>query len=145
LYRLANQLEGRPCEPFGSDLRVTVSATGLYTYPEVSVACAPLEFEDQHVDVLLNPRVLVEVLSPSTERHDRTFKLNQYQLLPSLAAILFIRQDQPFAEIFTRQADERWGFDSVHDMVGTVVIDCIECRLTMTQIYENVEFPSAEK
>jgi Uma2 family endonuclease len=84
-------------------------------------------------------------LSPSTERHDRTFKLNKYQRLPSLDAILLIRQDQPFVEVFTRQADERWGFDSVHDTAGTVAIDCVECRLTMAQIYENVEFPPVDK
>ena len=142
-HQLRNQLEGKPCEPFNSDLRVRVSATGLYTYPDVSVACAPLEFEDQAEDALLNPRVLVEVLSPTTQRHDYVFKFGHYRQIPSVAEILFVAQDVPYVERFVRVPGALWQFAAVEGLEGSVTIDCLACVLTMAQIYEGVEFPPA--
>ncbi len=142
---LGNQLDGKPCELYGSDMRVRVSATGLYTYPDVSVACAPQEFEDAEVDVLLNPRVLIEVLSPTTERRDRNFKFHHYQQIPSVSEIIFVTQDAPNVERYIRVPGALWQFDPVTELDGTVALDSIGCTLTMAQIYQDVEFPPAEQ
>lgn len=103
-WRLAAQLDGKSCQPFNSDLRVKVSATGLYTYPDVSVACDPV-FEDDHVDVLLNPKVIIEVLSPSTRRHDREWKFRHYQQSPRLRGSFSLRRMPPQSSTsFARKA-----------------------------------------
>lgn len=141
---LLNQLDDSPYEPFSSDMRVKVSATGFYTYPDVSVACAPQVYEDAEDDVLLNPRVLFEVLSPSTERRDRTFKFRHYQQIPSVSEIVFVTQDAPNVERFVRGSGALWQFDPVTEMDGKVTLDSIGCTLTMAQIYQGVEFPPAE-
>jgi len=93
--RLGNLLDGRPCETYPSDMRVLVSATGLYTYPDVSVACGEPEFLDGSLDVLLNPLLIVEVLSPSTESYDRGAKFALYQRLPSLQEYVLVSQNAP--------------------------------------------------
>jgi Uma2 family endonuclease len=89
---LGNQLSGRPCETYQSDMRVKVSETGMYTYPDVVVACGTPAFEDAYVDTLLNPTVIIEVLSPSTEAYDRGEKFAHYRRLPSLREYLLIAQ-----------------------------------------------------
>jgi Uma2 family endonuclease len=85
LGELRQQLKGNPCEAYASDMRVKVSATGLYTYPDVVVVCREPEFEDDYIDTLLNPTLLVEILSQSTERYDRIAKSSYYKTLGSLA------------------------------------------------------------
>ena len=87
---LGNQLKGRPCETYQSDMRVKVSDTGLYTYPDVVVACGELAFEDDEVDTLLNPTLLIEVLSESTESYDRGKKFGYYRTIQSLAEYLLV-------------------------------------------------------
>ena len=79
LRDIGNQLEDRPCEAYPSDMRVSIEATGLYTYPDVSVVCGEPRFEDREVDTLLNPTVIIEILSPTTEAYDRGFKFRQYR------------------------------------------------------------------
>jgi Uma2 family endonuclease len=87
---LHDQLRNSPCEVFGSDLRVKVSRTGLYTYPDVTIACADLEFEDERVDTLLNPRVIFEILSDSTEAYVRGKKFHHYRQIPSLMEYVLV-------------------------------------------------------
>lgn len=82
--QFGNALEGRFCEPFSSDLRVKVSANGLYTYPDLTIVCGPVDLEDELADVLLNPTLIIEVLSPGTERYDRGKKFDLYRELDSL-------------------------------------------------------------
>jgi Uma2 family endonuclease len=140
-YRLRAQLEGKPCEPFNSDLRVKVSATGLYTYPDVSVACAPLEFEDKELDTLVNPRVICEVLSPTTKRRDHTFKFRNYRRIASMTEIVFVAQDAPIVEHFIRQPGKLWAFDLLEGLEAMLLLESIDCRLSLAQIYQDVEFP----
>ena len=102
------QLKGGPCRVVTSDLRVKVSATGLYTYPDVIIICDKPQFEDAHVDTLLNPRVVVEVISASTEQYYRGEKFEHYQQVPSLKEYILVAQDRPFMERFVRQADGTW-------------------------------------
>ncbi len=92
-YLLVGQLKGRSCEVYNSDMRVKVSATGLYTYPDLVVVCGKPRFDDDQEDTLLNPTVIIEVLSKSTEAYDRSEKFAQYRALELMADYLLIAQD----------------------------------------------------
>ena len=96
------QLRGRPCRVFANDLRVRVQASGLYTYPDVLALCGERRFEDAHRDTLLNPTLIGEVLSPSTEAYDRGKQFGHYRRLESLIDYLLIAQDEVRVEHYTR-------------------------------------------
>ena len=118
LALLHAQFRGRSCEVFNSDMRVRVSATGFYTYPDVSALCGEPEFEDAEVDVLLNPTVLVEVLSRPTEAYDRGGKFDQYRKIPTLQEYVLFEQDRALAEHYLRTgaAGDRWGLTVVRGL-----------------------------
>ena len=101
------QVKGAPCRTYSSDMRVRVSSTGLYTYPDVTVVCGEPEYLDDRGDVLLNPTVIVEVLLPSTEAYDRGEKSEHYRRLPSLTYYIVIAQDRRWVEHYARQGDHQ--------------------------------------
>lgn len=136
---LGVQLKDRPCRIFSSDLRVKVSRTGLYTYPDVGVVCDEPQFEDEHDDTLLNPRLIVEVLSASTESYDRGKKFAHYRTLESLAEYLLVSQDQPRIEQFTRQPTGDWLLHEVLQPDAVVHVRSIECELQLAEVYANVK------
>lgn len=138
---LGAQLRRKPCEPFFGDMRVKVSPTGLYTYPDVVVVCGEPQLEDQHFDTLLNPKVIIEVLSESTEQYDRGDKFAHYQTLDSLTDYLLVAQNQPFIEHFQRQADGSWRYSSVQGLEAEMNIATIGCVLPLAEVYERVAFP----
>jgi len=140
---LRPQLRGRPCEAYVSDMRVKVSPTGLYTYPDIAVVCGEILLDDAHNDTLLNPVVLIEVLSPSTEAYDRGEKFAHYRRLASLQEYVLIAQDKVRVEHFKRQGDQ-WVLTEISDIEGVLRLPAIECQVTLKDIYERVEFPSAE-
>lgn len=141
-YReISSQLRGRPCEAYISDMRVKVSPTGLYTYPDIAVACGEILLEDAHNDTLLTPTVLIEVLSPSTEAYDRGKKFAHYRLLESLQEYVLIAQDKIRVEHFRRQ-DVQWVLTEISDSAGIVDLASIECHVALRDIYDKVEFPS---
>ncbi|MDQ2809137.1 MAG: Uma2 family endonuclease, partial [Chloroflexota bacterium] len=123
---LVTQLRGQPCEVYGSDLRVKVRAHGMYTYPDVTVVCGEPQLEDAHVDTLLNPTLIIEVLSPSTERYDRGAKFEYYRALPSLQEYLLIAQDQMLVEHFVR-AGEDWRLIVTRDPTAVLSLPAIGC------------------
>jgi Uma2 family endonuclease len=139
---LRQQLKGRACEVYTSDLRVQVSATGLYTYPDVVVVCGEPRFEDPHLDTLLNPTVIIEVLSPTTEPYDRGRKFEQYRTLESLREYLLVSQDHPLVEQFLRQEADAWLFTEVSGLDQTVSLPSIECQVALAEIYHKVTFPT---
>ena len=138
---LRAQLRGRPCEAYISDMRVKVSQTGLYSYPDVAVACGELQFEDVHGDTLLNPLVIVEVLSESTEAYDRGGKFAHFRRLPSLTDYLLVAQDKMCVEQYVRQG-EQWLLTELSDAKGAVQLESIGCKLSLEEIYARVELPS---
>lgn len=139
---LGNQLKGRPCETYPSDMRVKVSASGLYTYPDVAVVCGQPQFEDAQVDTLLNPTLVIEVLSESTEAYDRGEKFAQYRSIESLQEYVLISQDRCQVERLVRQPNGReWLYSEASDPAGSVPLAAIGCRLSLTEVYERVEFP----
>src|SRR3989442_7543846 len=105
---LSFQLKGRPCEVYPSNMRVKVSATGLYTYPDVVVVCGEPKFEDENVDTLINPTLIAEVLSDSTEAYDRGAKFGHYRKVDSLTEYLLVAQKEPRIEQYVRQAAGPW-------------------------------------
>jgi Uma2 family endonuclease len=132
------QLKGRSCEVFASDMRVQVKATGLYTYPDVVVVCGEPQFADAELDTLLNPTLVVEVLSASTESYDRGTKFAHYRTLPSLADYVLFAQDRVHAEHYTRQAEDRWLLTETGDPRAVLELGSIGCRLVLAEVYDEV-------
>ena len=138
-----NQLRDRPCEVYQSDMRVKVSPTGLYAYPDVEVVCDQPQFEDAEVDTLLNPTVLFEVLSESTEDYDRGKKFEHYRTLESLQEYVLVAQEKCHVEQFTRQPDGRWILWETNDPEAVLELGSIGCELKLSEIYAKVEFGKA--
>ena len=121
-------------------MRVKVNPTGLYTYPDVAVVGGEPRFEDSHVDTLLNPTVLIEVLSDSTEAYDRGGKFAHYRALESLSDYLLVAQNEPRIEDFRRQTDGQWLYSVADGLDAEVEIANIGCVLHLAEVYERVAF-----
>jgi Uma2 family endonuclease len=144
IYRkIGNQLEERPSEVHISDMRVRVSPTGLYTYPDVVAVCGEAEFEDDEFDTLLNPTVIVEVLSPTTEADDRGDKFGQYRELMSLREYVVIAQDNVLVERYTRQG-EQWLLKDFRSLDESLRLASIDCEIPLREIYAKVKLPGVE-
>jgi Uma2 family endonuclease len=143
MVALGLQLRDRPDLVFGSDLRVLAAPSGLYTYPDVCVVCGEPRYLDATRDVLLNPTVIVEVLSPSTEAYDRGAKFKRYREIESLRAYLLVSSDSVGLELFTREPDGRWTLSTVDQADGTLALEAIGCTLLASDVYEKVEFGAA--
>ena len=137
--RISDQLEDRPYEAFISDFRVRISPTGLYTYPDVIVVCGKAEFEDENFDTLLNPSLIVEVLSPTTESYDRGAKFGHYRQLASLKEYVIVAQDRVLVELFIRQGND-WLPSAHNQLDDTLRLASIGCSLPPREIYSKVSF-----
>ena len=140
---LGNQLSGRPCTPYNGDLRVKVEATGLLTYPDLSVVCEEPRFLDDEMDTLLNPSVIFEVLSESTEAYDRGKKFENYRKMTSLREYLLVSQSEPRIEQFLRQPDEQWLLREVTGAMSALAMTSIGISVSLAEIYSGVEFKPA--
>ncbi len=140
---LIAQLRSRPCETYTGDMRVAIPARNIYTYPDLVGVCEEPQFEDTEVDTLLNPALIIEVLSPSTERYDRTGKFALYRSLPSLHEYLLIAQDEYRIDYYRRTADGLWfiGEAQGHESGLTLAIG-EGCTLALAEVYARV--PLAE-
>jgi Uma2 family endonuclease len=134
---LHQQLSGRACEVYANDMRVRTPGD-LLTYPDVVAVCGDPRFEDDEVDTLLNPTLIVEVLSKSTEAYDRVTKLDHYRTIPSLMEIVLVAQDRPRVEHWRRQGDGQWLVEEVEDLGRTIELASIQCRLPLAAIYQRV-------
>ena len=142
--KLDNQLEARPCNVYSSDMRVRVPETITYTYPDVVVTCGEESFADENFDVLLNPIVIIEVLSKSTEAYDRGVKFQHYQQIPSLAAYLLVSQERYHVEMYVRQSDKLWLYSAASDPEEVITLASINCQLSLQEIYAKVKMVSEE-
>jgi Uma2 family endonuclease len=127
----------RPCKVYPSDMRIKVPATGLYTYPDASVVCDRPVFDDGKLDILLNPRVLVEVLSDSTEDYDRGTKLKNYRTIPSFVDYLLVSQREVLVEHHVRQPDGSWIMRE-HRAGGRIELASIGCGVDVDELYLKV-------
>lgn len=142
---LGQQLRSRPCRLYSSDMRVRVSATGLYTYPDVVVVCGEPRFLDNHRDTLLNPTLIIEVLSRSTEAYDRGRKFEHYSSVESLGEYLLLSSDRMHADLCSRQPNSKWLRTLAGQPGDVIELSAAGCTLTLGDVYEKVEFGDPEE
>jgi Uma2 family endonuclease len=135
------QMRGRPCDVFSGDMRVHILATGLYTYPDIAALCGEPQLEDDEPDTLLNPGVIIEVLSPSTEAYDRGSKFDHYRSFESLQTYMLVAQDRWQIELYQRQDTGDWLLSVVKGPEARVSLSAIGCELALADVYERVLQP----
>jgi Uma2 family endonuclease len=140
--RIDEQLDNGQCFALTSDMRISIPAAGVFTYPDVSVVCGEPRFADEHRDVLLNPTVIVEVLSPSTRSYDVTIKLNHYSQCESLQNLAYVEQDCPRVTVHIRTAQNTWTSTIIEGLDAMLSLPAVAVTLPMAQIYHRVMFES---
>ena len=135
-------LKGQSCEVFPSDLRVYIPSAESFTYPDVSIVCDnPDVPDDQYLDTIRNPTVIIEVLSPSTEKYDRGTKFFYYMQIASLKEYFIVDSTSLYIQVARRQAQGIWKFEEITDPKASICIQSIQQMLTPAEVYERVEFP----
>jgi Uma2 family endonuclease len=137
------QLRGRPCEGYISEMRVRIPKRG-YVYPDVVVVCGEPQLEDDYFDTLLNPTVIIEILSESTERYDRTRKFAFYRTIESLAEYVLVAQDEHRIEQYTKQPDGRWLLTDHRGPEDSVELTSVQCTLALREVYDKVSLPPSD-
>ncbi len=147
------QLKGKDCQLRAKDTKVasnilpdkkTPSMKGMFSYPDMVIICGEPEFHDEHKDIILNPKVIIEVLSESTELFDRNTKFIRYSKFnPTLTDYILVSQDKPMIEHFVRQDDESWKIYTYFGLKATSTIESIGCKLKLSDIYDRVKFSKA--
>jgi Uma2 family endonuclease len=133
-------LKGKCCSVFPSDLRTKVLTKDSFTYPDVSIVCGKPELLDEHFDTLLNPSVIIEVLSPSTEKYDKGFKFFNYMQIPSLKEYIIISSTETYIHVSRKLDDSSWKFDKITDPDSSLFINTIEHNISLHDIYDEVSF-----
>jgi len=141
---LTFQFRGRSCEVFASDLRTKVARTGMYTYPDVVALCGEPQFEDEHFDTLLNPLLIIEVLSESTESYVRGKKFAHYRAIESLLEYVLVSQSECRVERYCRHDNDSWIYTEIADPNGSLELTSVVCRLKLSTIYDRVDFERAK-
>jgi Uma2 family endonuclease len=143
IVALGSQLTGTECFGFTSDQKIRTDPQDLFSYPDITIVCGQPIFHDQHKDVILNPRVIIEVLSPSTEGRDRVEKFARYQQIKSLTDYILIAQDHASVEHFVRQRGKRqWLYSLETGLATELQIASLKCKLKLADIYNRLQFPS---
>ena len=141
---LHQQFRQRPCKAYSNDMRVRVTPTGLYAYPDVVIVRGEPRFLDNTFDTLLNPNVIVEVLSESTENYDRSRKFELYRSLESLAEYVLISSLRVSVERYTRQPDSSWNYIAKASLEDSLDLPSVGCHLALADLYEKVDFSPPE-
>lgn len=137
---LRQKLKGRDCEAYPADMRVFVPETGLYTYPDLVVVCGEPEFQDDVFDTLLNPILLIEVLSETTEGYDRGKKFQHYRSIESLQEYVLVEQDEARIEKYVRHGDGFWLLSEAIGIDAEIEFASIESRLALAEVYDKIDF-----
>jgi Uma2 family endonuclease len=140
LISLGSRFKGRPCLAYSSDLRVNVSASGDYLYPDATAVCGTPRFSGSYKDNLLNPTLIVEVLAESSAAYDHCAKFEIYRRLDSLQEYLLVAQDRYYLEHFHRQPDNTWLLTVIDDPAASLRLPSLECSVAVAEIYDKVEF-----
>jgi Uma2 family endonuclease len=143
IREIGNQLKGGPCRVYDSNLRIRVPRSTLYTYPDLSVICGEPQFDpqDRRRTTILNPRVLVEVLSAGTEAYDRGDKFRRYLEIESLQEYVLLSQSSPFAESYLRRGDGSWLFTPAAGLDAAIKLRSLELELPLAEAYAGITFP----
>lgn len=133
-------LRGKECESYSNDMRVFVPKTGLYTYPDVVVVCGEPKFQDKVFDTLLNPTLLIEVLSESTENYDRGKKFQHYRSIESLQEYILVSQNEARIEKYVKSGDGFWMLSEAVGLNSEIEFSSIECRVALAEVYDKIDF-----
>jgi len=133
-------LKGKNCENYSNDMRVFVPETGLYTYPDLVVVCGEPQFQDDVFDTLLNPVLLIEVLSDSTEGYDRGKKFQHYRSIESLQEYVLVAQNEARIEKYVRHGDGFWLLSEAVGFDATIEFSSIECKIALREVYDKINF-----
>ena len=144
IANLKPQLRPNGCFGYGSDMRVKSGAFSIYSYPDLSVVCGKPEYGQDRPETLLNPILLIEILSPATERYDRGKKFAHYRRIPALKEYVLVAQDAPLIEHYVRQPDGTWRWAAVEGLDETIALTTIGCTLPLAEVYDQVEFSTEE-
>ncbi len=142
LYAITgNRLRDKRCRGFSPNMKVATNNQGLYAYPDLAVVCGKSEFYDEKCDVLLNPTVIYEILSPATECYDRVEKFLLYtNFIATLQDYVLILQDHPLIEHYSKQANGSWHKSEIEGINSVFQIQSIECEISLAELYDLVEF-----
>jgi Uma2 family endonuclease len=136
---LALQLRGRPCEALSNEMKVRMPDRRKFFYPDVAVLCGEPQFYDERTDIILNPVLIIEVLSPSTEAFDRGLKFQSYQRLESLREYVLVAQDKYVVEQYVRQSGEKWTYSATIGRESSLPLPSVECTLNLQSVYDRVD------
>lgn len=137
---VGNKLKGKSCEVLSPNMKVWTSTTSLFAYPDLTIVCGEPQFHDKEKDVLTNPKVIFEVLSPSTADYDRAKKFLRYRMgNETLTDYILVSQDYCFVEHFRKQSDGNWIYQSLSEISDTLRIETVDCELSLQEIYDCVE------
>jgi len=137
---LGPRLKSKPCSIYSIDVRVKAESSGLYTYPDIVVGCGEKKFLDHNEDTLLNPTLIFEILSPSTEQYDRTTKFNHYRKIESFKEYLLVAQEKIAVEHFVKKISDEWVFKEYNSMKDTVILKSVKLSLAVKDIYDTISF-----
>ena len=139
-FSLYGQTRNRPCKIYQSDMRVQAANAESYRYPDITIVCGEAQFFDAELDTLVNPTVLIEVLSKSSSERDHITKAWEYRQITSLQDYLIIAPDKAQIEWYHRQKDNTWLISSIVGLTETIYLDAIDCTLALEDIYEKIDF-----
>ncbi|MCA1621338.1 MAG: Uma2 family endonuclease [Acidobacteria bacterium] len=142
ILELGTQLRSANCHVHATDLKVRLPDSRKFFYPDVMVICGDLQYHDERSDVILNPDLVVEVLSPSTEAYDRGAKFRAYQTIESLKEYLLVAQDAPVVERYLRNGDGTWKYTLAEGLEGALTLPSVGCTLNLGAVYDKVDFNS---
>ncbi len=137
---LVNRIGNATCRVFSNDMRVKIEKKSGYAYPDIAVACGDLEFEDDQLDTLTNPIVIIEILSDSTEAYDRGDKFAYYRAIPTLQEYILVSQNKCRVEQFTKKEGRMWSMLYYEEIGQVIKIESIDCEVPLSDIYQWVEF-----
>ncbi|MBK7992880.1 MAG: Uma2 family endonuclease [Blastocatellia bacterium] len=143
---IGSQLRSRSCELFHSDQRVKVPTWPPYRYPDLVALCGKPEYQEiGGVKALLNPSLIIEILSPSTEAFDRGDKFSYYKSIPTFCEYILVAQHRPHITQIIKQSDNKWLLSEVNELTESIYLTSIDCSLKLSDIYLGVEFPPANQ
>lgn len=142
---IRTHLKGRNCEAYPSDMRIYIPRFGLYTYPDVSVVCGKPEFQDAVLDTLLNPVLLIEILSDSTESYDRGKKFQHYRSIESLQEYVLVSQNEARIEKYIRQGDGFWVLSEAVGVDSSIMFESIDCPISLAEVYDKIDLEEPEE
>jgi Uma2 family endonuclease len=136
------QLRGRRCDVLPTEMKIRLQESRKFFYPDVTVVCGEPQFHDNRRDIILNPDLLIEVLSPSTEAFDRGAKFRAYQTIESLKEYLLVSQEKPLVEQYIRNGEGKWTYSAAEGLESSLALPSIECTLNLSAVYDKVDFNS---